>query len=48
MNGLQQIAKRLMGVTMRRSAIVLGVWGEPGIGKTHAALALLRGTPCQR
>jgi tetratricopeptide (TPR) repeat protein len=47
MNGLQQIAKRLMGVTMRRSAIVLGVWGEPGIGKTHAALALLRGTPCQ-
>jgi tetratricopeptide (TPR) repeat protein len=47
MNGLQQIAKRLTGLTMRRSGIALGIWGEPGIGKTHTALALLRGTPCQ-
>jgi tetratricopeptide (TPR) repeat protein len=47
MNGLQQIAKRLTGLTMRRSGISLGIWGEPGIGKTHAALALLRGTSCQ-
>jgi tetratricopeptide (TPR) repeat protein len=47
MNGLQQIAKRLTGLTMRRSGIALGLWGEAGIGKTHAALALLRGMPCQ-
>jgi tetratricopeptide (TPR) repeat protein len=47
MIGLQQIAKRLTGLTMRRSGIALGLWGEPGIGKTHTALALLRGTPCQ-
>jgi tetratricopeptide (TPR) repeat protein len=47
MNGLQQMAKRLTGLTMRRSGIVLGLWGEAGIGKTHTALALLRGTSCQ-
>jgi tetratricopeptide (TPR) repeat protein len=32
---------------MKRPGLALGVWGEPGIGKTHASLALLRGTPCQ-
>jgi hypothetical protein len=47
MNGLQQMAKRLTGLTMRRSGIALGLWGEAGIGKTHTASALLRGTPCQ-
>jgi DNA-binding SARP family transcriptional activator/TPR repeat protein len=47
MNGLQQMAKRLTGLTMRRSGIALGIWGEAGIGKTHTASALLRGTPCQ-
>ncbi len=48
MNGeLQRLARRFTGLTLRRSGIVLGVWGESGIGKTHTALALLRGTPCQ-
>jgi tetratricopeptide (TPR) repeat protein len=48
MNGeFQRLAGRLTGLTMRRSGLALGIWGEPGIGKTHAALTLLRGTPCQ-
>jgi tetratricopeptide (TPR) repeat protein len=45
--GLQQIAGRLTGLTLRRAGIAFGLWGEPGIGKTHTALALLRNTPCQ-
>ncbi len=32
---------------MKRPGLALGLWGEPGIGKTHTVLALLRGTPCQ-
>jgi tetratricopeptide (TPR) repeat protein len=32
---------------MKRPGLAFGVWGEPGIGKTHTSLALLRGTPCQ-
>ena len=48
MNGeFQRLARRLTGLTMRRSGIALGLWGEAGVGKTHAALALLRSTPCQ-
>jgi tetratricopeptide (TPR) repeat protein len=32
---------------MKRPGLALGVWGEPGIGKTHTTLALLRGASCQ-
>jgi tetratricopeptide (TPR) repeat protein len=42
----QRLAGRLTGLTMRRSGIALGLWGEAGIGKTHTALALLHNTPC--
>jgi tetratricopeptide (TPR) repeat protein len=43
----QQLARRLTGLAARRSGFAVGLWGEPGIGKTHTALALLRATPCQ-
>ncbi len=32
---------------MKRPGLALGVWGEPGIGKTHTTLALLGGVPYQ-
>jgi tetratricopeptide (TPR) repeat protein len=44
---LQQISRRLTGLAARRPGLAFGLWGEPGIGKTHAALTLLRGAPCQ-
>lgn len=44
---LQQISRRLTGLSMKRPGLAFGVWGEAGIGKTHTALTLLRGTPCQ-
>ena len=43
----QQLARRLTGLTARRSGLAVGLWGEPGIGKTYTALALLRATPYQ-
>ncbi len=43
----QQVSRRLAGLAAKRSSVVLGLWGEPGIGKTHRALALLGGAPCQ-
>jgi tetratricopeptide (TPR) repeat protein len=46
-NELQHISRRLTGLSMKRSGLAFGIYGEPGIGKTHATLALLRGTPCQ-
>ncbi|GGR24096.1 hypothetical protein GCM10008957_39870 [Deinococcus ruber] len=42
----QQVANRLRGLTARRAGLAIGLWGEPGIGKTHLAKALLRATPC--
>ncbi len=32
---------------MKRPGLAFCLWGAPGIGKTHAALALLRGAPCR-
>jgi tetratricopeptide (TPR) repeat protein len=43
----QRLARRFSGLVARRTGFAVGLWGEPGIGKTHMALALLRGTPCQ-
>ncbi len=43
----QQVSRRLAGLAAKRPGFALGLWGEPGIGKTHTALALLRGAPCQ-
>lgn len=42
---LQQTSRRLSGLTQRRPGLALGLWGEPGIGKTHAALSLLHAFP---
>ncbi|OLV16600.1 hypothetical protein [Deinococcus marmoris] len=42
----QHVANRLRGLAAHRSGVAVGLWGEPGIGKTHLAQALLRVTPC--
>ncbi|MFB9990930.1 AAA family ATPase [Deinococcus oregonensis] len=42
----QEVANRLRGLTARRAGLAVCLWGEPGIGKTHLAQALLRATPC--
>ena len=44
---LQRVAGRLTGLALKRSGFALGVYGPPGIGKTHAVLALLRGAQCR-
>lgn len=38
---------RLKGVVLKRAGLALALWGEPGIGKSHAAQQLLRETPCR-
>lgn len=45
MNELERITKRLQGVQVKRPGMALGLWGDPGIGKTHAVTALLRNAP---
>lgn len=40
------LGKRLKGLLLKRSGLTVGLWGEAGVGKTHAAQALLRQTPC--
>lgn len=44
---LDALARRLRALTARRRGVTAGLWGEAGIGKTHAALGLLRATPCR-
>ncbi len=41
-----QLGKRLAAIVSKRPSLAACLWGEPGVGKTHAALALLRQTPC--
>ena len=41
------IARRLNGLTVRRTGLALGLWGEAGIGKSYTAQALLRGVSCR-
>lgn len=40
------LARRLRAVLSRQAGVALGLWGEPGIGKSHVAAELLRGLPC--
>ena len=48
MNGeLEHLQRRLKGLTLKRSSLAFGLWGEAGIGKTHRTLDLLRATPCR-
>jgi tetratricopeptide (TPR) repeat protein len=44
---LLQISRRLIGLSMKRPGLAFGLYGEPGIGKTHTTLGLLRGVPYQ-
>jgi tetratricopeptide (TPR) repeat protein len=40
-----QLARRLVGLAVRRPGLAVALWGEAGIGKTHLTLALLSETP---
>jgi len=42
-----QLARQLGAVVSRRVGLAVGLWGEPGIGKTHAALEVLSRVPCR-
>jgi tetratricopeptide (TPR) repeat protein len=44
---ISALSKRLSGVVSKRSGLALGVWGEPGVGKTFAVQAALREIPCR-
>jgi tetratricopeptide (TPR) repeat protein len=41
------VARGLRAVTSKRVGLAFGLWGEAGIGKTHAAREVLREVPCQ-
>ena len=41
------IAKRLNVVVSNRAGLALGIWGEPGVGKTFTVQAVLREMPCR-
>ena len=41
------ISRQLVAVVSRRTGMALGIWGEPGIGKTHAAQTVLERVPCR-
>ena len=43
---IADLARQLGVVTSRRVSVTLGLWGEPGIGKTHAARDILEHVPC--
>lgn len=47
MDDLKLLSKRLAGLLIKRPGLVVGLWGEPGIGKTHTTKRLLRETPCR-
>jgi DNA-binding SARP family transcriptional activator len=44
---VSNVARQLGAVVSKRIGIVVGIWGEPGIGKTHAAHAILERVPCR-
>jgi len=41
------VQARLKGILHRRPGVALGLWGEAGVGKTHAAEGILRRLPCK-
>ncbi len=41
------LRQRLEPVLHRRSGVAVALWGEPGVGKSHAAARLLAGLPCR-
>jgi DNA-binding SARP family transcriptional activator len=41
------LTRRLSAVVSKRSGVALGVWGEPGVGKTFSVQAALREIPCR-
>jgi hypothetical protein len=47
MHSLEQLAKRLKGLIIKRPGMTLGLWGQAGIGKTYFATQLLRETQCK-
>lgn len=42
---LSELGVRLRAVGRKRASVLLGLWGEAGVGKTHAARRLLRELP---
>lgn len=44
---VQKMQAGLKGVLLRRPGLALGLWGEAGIGKSHAAEILVRSLPCK-
>ena len=44
---LAPLARQLAGVALRRTGLAAALWGEAGIGKTHACQDLLRGLICR-
>ncbi|MFC3834374.1 AAA family ATPase [Deinococcus rufus] len=40
------VSRTLRGVVSRRTGVALGLWGAPGMGKSHTASAVLRDLPC--
>lgn len=43
---VSDMARRLGVVVSKRIGLAVGLWGEPGIGKTHAAQEILERVPC--
>lgn len=44
---LAQVGRGLRAVLSRRVGVAIALWGEAGIGKSHAAAELLRQLPCE-
>ena len=44
---VSQITRQLSAVVSKRVGLAVGLWGEPGIGKTYAARTILEGVPCR-
>lgn len=42
-----QVARQLGVVTSRRVSLCMGLWGEPGIGKSYVAQQVLARVPCR-
>ena len=45
-NNLEIITRRFAGLLVKRPGAAVGLWGPPGIGKTHTAQQIVRATPC--